>query len=461
MTRPLGTHVPMYPPVWPLGAVRRCLGVITDRGTIATETGQRLHYKTAADLHALMFDHDLQLWSGSILRLDVYQGLRAMPGTVVTCTKEGAPLQLRLRNGRKVRTITSAAMGLGITADPAALPILRRLFTFLGIPDMTTSGAIGQATIRQSWPSDLGPVSRPHAACFDFVRDRLLGGRVDSILLGRRFRRAFEADINNAYLAEAQRLPGGTAAWYSGLGNEPADMVTGLFDCTIILTRDLPLGPFGIRVDGRTNDYPAKRGAYHAPLWFEDVALLREDGHTVILYQGWYWRSWTTALASWARRMHNARRTAPTDLAPFIKKAIVAAIGRFGAARERYVLADQPGPGDKPVVDPQDGPVDAWVHTEPSDRGECQVHWASYILAGVRRRVWQAARPHAEAGTLIATNYDAIYTTDRPAVRPSTGLGGWKVKVHHDAISQHARWWSSKEAGATMPGVPLASRPPP
>lgn len=459
--------VPFFPPPWPLRDLGRTLAVPGGPSSIVTEDGEILRYSGDDELVALLFDHELALYVTSLPTWRPFESLRHREGAVVTCTAEGSPLALRVRVGRRSRSVIASRVAWG---NPASIELLRRVracHTYLGVPLTATAASMGQATMRRSWPKGPGgrPMieSRPHDSAWRFLREGLAGGRVDTVLPRRRFPRMFELDINNAYLSESRRLPSGTAVYWSGAHGTPEPVVpaTGFFIADVTIPKGVPLtlGPFGVRAASGTLAYPTAPGLYpQVYLWSEDVTLLRERGMAVELLRGWYWLRWSRALGPWAARMHRLRAAAPDELAPFVKGSIVAAIGRFGGDRTRHRITDDYQPGDRPVVDPVAGALAIYVRAEPSDRGECLLHWSSYILAGVRRRLWALASPFAARGELVATNYDAVYVTTRPKVRLSSRLGGLKLSVLTDAVVPAARQIVSAEK-IRLPGIPADSRP--
>lgn len=450
--------VPFFPPPWPLRDLGRTLAVVRGIDELVTEDGEVLRWRTLDELYGFLFDRELSVYVSSLPAWWPFEALRRMVGATVTCTSDGSPLALRVRKGRSSRTIIASVPAWGTFASVELIRTVRACHAYLRVPLTSTAASMGQATIRRAWRRSEPVESRPNDSCWRFVRRGLAGGRADTVLPRRRFAILWEVDINDAYLSQARKLPSGTAVYWSGARREaePAVPATGFFLAHVTIPRGLPflaLGPFGVRSDSGQLAYPTRPGTYAGVyLWWEDVELLRSKGMIVELVRGWYWRRWSRALGRWATRMHRLRQDAPPELAPLVKQAIVAAIGRFGGDRVRYRLTDSPVLGDRVVVDPELGPLATYVHGEPSDRGECLVHWSSYILAGVRRRLWALASPFAERGELVATNYDAVYATTRPKVRPSTRLGGVKLAELHDAIVPASRQIVAAEK-VRLPGV--------
>lgn len=450
--------VPFFPPPWPVRDLGRVLAVPAGPRSLVTEDGEVIRYADDAGLVDELFARGLALYVTSLPAWPAFERLRHDPGAIVTCTQDGSPLLLRIRRGRQSRSIVASRVAWGNPATPALLLAVRACHQYLRVPLTSTAASMGQATIRRAWPKDAPIESRPHDSAWRFLRAGVAGGRVDTVLPRKRFAILWEADINDAYLSAARRLPSGTAVYWHGARGEaePAVGATGFFLACVTIPKgiSLALGPFGVRAESGALAYPTHPGTYPAVyLWSEDIALLRSRGIVVELLRGWYWQRWSRALGTWATRMHRLRAQAPAELAPFVKQAIVAAIGRFGGDRVRYRLSETFEPGDRPIVDPVAGPLAVYVRAEPSDRGECLAHWSGYILAAIRRRLWALASPLAERGTLVATNYDAVYSTVRPpGVRPSARLGGVKLATLTNAVVPAARQIVS-DGKVRLPGV--------
>jgi hypothetical protein len=96
--------------------------------------------------------------------------------------------------------------------------------------------------------------------------------------------------------------------------------------------------------------------------------------------------------------------------------------------------------------------------TERVDREGLLIHIASYIYMRCRMALYRKALPYAERGTLVATNYDAIYTTEKPSYNIDKikglyfELGGWKTKELHNAHIPNPRQLQSDEK-TRLPGV--------
>lgn len=467
-----GLHVPMFPPPWQLRDKKLTLACadVSTPGRLVTEHGEVFTYTNLAGFLALLFDHDLMLFVDSVVNFHLYGSIRALPKMLVSCTKEGQPIQLRIKQGRSTRTVTSSGLTWSRLATVQTLIEIRAAHDHLGVPLCNTSAAMGQATMRKWWDRRSPAQSRPHMGAMAFVRKWLLGGRVDTIIPpSMRLASAWEIDLRNAYLSKTGKLPAGTAVW---IPRRPDDapvthlpgMTTGLFECRVTIWEPIPLGVFGTsKGPGHVNRYPTQPGDYTAGLWWEEITILRalrtaqgRQVATVEVVEGWYWREWTKGLGRWARKMAKLRETAPEAIAPLIKQSIVAAIGRFGSEAVRYNLTDTPAPDDTPIIDVDAGHLAAWVHGEPADRGELQIHWASYIMTMVRLQLFLAADSYAARHQLIATNYDALYVTVKPSFRGRR----WKVTELHNVTVPAPRHIVSDEK-VRRPGIPLDGRAPP
>ena len=458
----------------------RTLAILCGR-RIVTEHGETFSARTWPAIADALFAHDLVLYVQHMSDPPLFDALDDEAATVTT-RGDGSWVGVAVRRGRKVRHVYEAPAAWGRDAVPELLADVRTLHASFGIRAApSTASGLGVAMMRREWSGET--VGRPTYACWRVMRETLVGGRVDTVQPGRLFPALYELDINDAYASAAARpLPGGSAVRWNGKLLEPGPewhAVTGYYYCTIVVHERLQLGPVVLRgAPGEPNVIPAAPGTYHGWLWAEDVAELRRlvSGVrrlvTVLLRHGWYWRRWARAarvttrgvqslpspLTLWARRMHRARTAVPASVRPMVKLATVAGIGRFAADLATYrIVRQRLAPEDRQVTDPEYGLLDLWVHREDRDAATGLVHWASYIQAAVRRELWRKALPYAEAGGLVATNYDALYVTTRPGERSSRRAGGWKLERLQDAVIPAARHLRSRTK-VRLPGIPVGAR---
>ncbi len=474
---------PPFPPVWMARrAGTRTLAFLRDR-RITTEHGEVIPARTWPAVSDALFTRDLVLYVDRLSDPPLWDAI-ADPDATITTRPDGSWVGIAVRQGRKVRHVYAALQGWSRPADSSLLADIRTACAAVharGNP--STASAAGIASMAAAWSGER--VYGPGYACAAALRANLVGGRVDTLQPGRLFPTLYELDINSAYAAAAaQPLPGGAATWWDGSVMEPGQdwsAVTGYYECDITIHEPLTLGPVVLRAaPGEPNVIPARPGRYHGWLWGEDVALLRAQVSGIVrlasvtLRRGWFWRRWAqgvrstpaglvaepSPLTGWARRMHRVRRRLPKGAAQLVKLMTVAGMGRWSGDPSTYRIVRQKlAPDDRVVVDPLVGVMALWVHRSERESPAALAHWGSYIQASVRRQLWAKALPYAEAGGLVATNYDALYVSTRPGERSSKAAGGWKLERLQDAVIPAARSLRSVSK-VRLPGVPLAARSP-
>lgn len=467
-----------FPEPWMRDRVASRTLATWDGRRIVTEHGEAIAARSWPAVVRALFRHDLVLYA------DVGDCWDAVddPAATISTREDGSWIGVAVRQGRKVRHVYDASLAWGRPASSALLADVRTLYAHFGVRAApSTASGLGIATMRRYWSGET--LGRPTYACWRDLHDSIVGGRVDTLQPGTLFPALYELDINGAYPAAAARsLPGGAAVRWDGGVREPGpewQAVTGYYWCRFTIHESLTLGPVVLRGPaGEPNVIPQAPGTYTGWLWSEDIALLRGITHgiarsvTVMPMRGWYWRRWARAaritargvvplpspLSDWSARMHRARRTLADGPRQMAKLVAVAGIGRFGANLVRYrIVRERLAPADRQVTDPAYGVQALWVHADERDASTALAHLASYIQAAVRRQLWAKALPYAEAGGLVATNYDALYVTTRPGERSSKRAGGWKLERLQDAVIPAARSLRSLTK-VRLPGVPLASR---
>lgn len=452
------------------------------RRRIVTEQGETIPARTWAAIADALFSHDLVLYVSRLTDPPLWDAVDDDTATIGT-RQDGTWIGIAVRRGRKVRHVYDAGSAWGRNADASLLADVRALYAHFGVRGApSTASGLGIATMRRYWSGET--MGRPTYACWRDLHGSLVGGRVDTLQPGTMFPTLYELDINDAYPTAAGRpLPGGSAVRWAGAVREPGPewgAVTGYYLCDVTIHRGLTLGPVVIRgEDGEPNLIPTQPGRYRGWMWAEDIVALRAQAYgperraTVVPLHGWYWRRWARAfrstprgvvaepspLSAWARRMHRARRQLPASLAGMVKLAAVAGLGRFAAGMTSYrVVRSRLSPDDRQITDASLGVTDLFLHADERDSATALIQIASYVQAAVRRQLWERALPYAEAGALVATNYDALYVSTRPRGRTSRRAGDWKLERLQDAWIPAARHLRSREK-VRLPGVPIVARP--
>ncbi len=472
---------PAFPPLW-LNRQRgtRTLATLRDR-RITTEQGELIPTRTWAAVADALFSRDLVLYVDRLSDPPLWDAIED-PDATITTRSDGSWVGIAVRRGRYVRHVYASLQAWSRRADASLLADIRAMSAAIHVRgNPTTASGAGVASMAAAWSGER--VYGPGYACASTLRDNLVGGRVDTLQPGRLYPVLWELDINDAYAAAAAApLPGGSATWWDGSVLEPGPewgAVTGYYLCDIIIHEPLTLGPVVLKVGpGEPNLIPSRPGRYRGWLWAEEVAALRACRRgpvrqvTVLPRHGWYWRRWAqgarstragivpeaSPLSSWARRMHRARRSLPKPAGQLVKLATVAGIGRWSADPSTYrIVRAREGPDDRRVTDPELGVLALWVHRDERESATALPHWGSYVQMSVRLALYRTAARYAADGTLVASNYDALYVTTRPTERLSKLAGGWKLERLQDAVIPAARHLRSRTK-TTLPGIPYEQR---
>lgn len=414
-------------PVWPSlhrNKTQRTLAVLSGKN-LTLETGESGLVRDYGTLRALCLEHGLLVFTDAILSVvALYPDLLHDSNARIFCTEAGHPTSVVVSEGSKKRWLVPVSTwGYKSGISPASvLSELRSLFDYCQVGDVCTPSGLGQALMAQQWPEHLRRTGAPHKALQQTLQDTLVGGRVDYLADSKiRYKILYEVDMNDAYAFAASRLPFGTpgfsrtylhyrgyvrAEWSKDGNGKPSGL--------------LPLYVQGI-------GYPTSGGPYEGWYWTDTLEAAQEAGCDITIKEGWYWPETSTALRPWAIHMHrlreNARERGDEATASHIKRATVASIGRFLCKPVEYTMTTEPT--DRPICDQDSGLLNLYFLKEsPSNRPEALTHFGSYILDQCRLRLWQRARQ--EGASLIATNYDAIYTTREPE-DSSRELGEWKA----------------------------------
>lgn len=393
--------------------------------TITTEYGHELHARDWPEIKQELFLRNMILFTPPLAAQPWLDEAIADPKATVYCDAESHPVSLSVRQGRFVRRLATLSSWTE-AAEP--LPAIRDLLDRGGVGDHPTPSAFGQAMMVRHWPDAARRLARPALPFWTIMHDSLIGGRAEVFRPRELFAALYEVDRNSGYPASAMSVPSGTA-----YGATEFTGVTGYYRCHWTATGNALL-PLGVRLPGNRLAWPTT-GTYTGWYWQEEIQAARERGAHVEIVTGFAWPRVESVLGDWAKQMYRLRwECAMPELA---KKASVAAIGRFLCERKDRYLVPAPANGDTIAIDEHLGPTGYWMHEETKERADALIHVGSYILMQCRmallRRMEQERRQ-----ALVATNFDAVYTTEQPK-STSLEIGDWKWNKLTNAIIPHLR----------------------
>ena len=327
----------------------------------------------------------------------------------------------------------------GESSRPATVDEINQTLDHAGVGGWPTPGKLAQAVLSHRWPAADPPLQRPPWYVHSLLAEHIVGGRVDHVTARLDHGCLWCADINNAYGAELLSLPSGRPSFFDP--SQDWGDISGPWIAPCLITppeSPVPLGPVPKRDRYGRLSYPRSReegGPWVAWLWFEEVYAAAAAGFGVQFPDDALaisWEDWTTAAAPGALELSRLRRDAPSpQVADLIKQATVELIGLWAAPHMRLRLSAS-GTGTR-HYDESLGEVPGAVELEEwPEHGINLVAQASYIYMRARMKLYLAALPAAKAGSLVSTDYDAIYTTERPEWLPeSANTGEWKIAELH------------------------------
>lgn len=352
------------------------------------------------------------------------------------------------------------------SASRQFLQTLTILYRLLGVGAYPTPGALGMSVMETCYLDAGHPrQSRPSVALRQALLDGRIGGRNDWTDSDETFDRVWECDQRNAYCsAAALPLPvGGVVRFLDGetrVGDDTYPTWYGL--CTVVNSTRKANSPILERSNvGRLTPF-TRVGCIDVWLWKEEAEEAVKNGQTVIVQEGWAWRTLAPVLRPWAEKMHLARLTAAREcpeVEQMVKMCIVAAIGRHGCRPERrsVVPVGRAEDGDQVLTDTLDG---QWAsHTESEIDAPWNTAWHDYIVMMIRLANYRLQVAETERGNVVLnSNVDAVYFLERPAVahQPDV-LGGWRIRAKHHVAFPYARGLLSDEKVA-LPGLERGSQ---
>ena len=368
-------------------------------------------------------------------------------GTAIICVDSGRPTSIRLKWKRYVRWIVQVTSWNHDSVSLDFLRNMRNMYTYVGVGTQTTPGALGSATMRQSWKQFYGLEwlnhrhLRPSGGCIQDLRRHNTGGRIDALeSVGKSFELLFELDRKNSYATEFAEQPTGKCVAF--MQGETFGLRKWFAHCTVTVRDPLLLGPFPMHYKDEEGldlvSYPTLPGVYDTWLWNDEVALCRSEGCDIEVLDGWGWAEITHDTQTWVEQMEKLRDEAPDEFtANIIKLATVAAIGRHGMPQQSYILVQEKdkSPGDQCIA--FDGRLYDWyIHAVYDWQPQGMQHWFNHTLMRARIALFKLAKKYAEQEQLVRTNIDALFVlpsvdvSQYPTKQDPSQNGAWRVITH-------------------------------
>jgi len=421
-----------------------------------------------------MFAYNLLIFVQSVSSFPYINEAVLDPQAKVVCDKKGVPTSIRFkRKGFSRWIVAISTWGLDDTIGPEdSLKRLRMVFTYVNVGCFSTPGSMGHAVLTDTWAKNRLPRhTTANGFCNRFLQSHLVGGRVDTPGLGKKYPSTLEYDMKLGYLSEFIRNPTGTSVPFHCRNNTRLlDMFETWFaECQIYIREPLDLGPFPVR-ERESIKYPTQPGEYTAYLWEHQAALCIQDGCSVQPIKGYGWYELTDDTTYFCYAMYDLHKNAPPEIKDIIKRSIVATIGRNGMQSTFYKLVPEYEyqEGDTPLI--QNKEAYNWFIREYIDFNSANMlHWYSYNLTKVACDTYDLASIYARSGQLVCTNYDSVmihspteqdYRWCISRDNPDASMlppGSWRWEELHNVEIVAPRSVISDEK-ITLPGVPKDGR---
>lgn len=465
----------------------RTLGFLHEK-IIMTEYQHVYEIPDFQTMLGIVFNHNLLTFTGNIPTFPYLSEVIAM-GDKPFCSEDGTPLGIRLKGSRNTSRWVASAKAWGITdyldnwlethpetgyrqAVQTWLALMRRAYDTGGVGTPPSPGAWGMAMFRQSFKQQYGEDwhvkrhRRPPGAYAERIRYESSGARSEVLQINVKFPVAYENDAKNAYGA-ALRQAQPTGKCYKVKGDRVGEFYPFYFvECEVTIHAQLRLGVFPVRMSaGRERHpvFPTRPGVYRAWLWHREIALCREEGLTVQILEGFGWCEATYDFAPVVEKISQLRDSAPSDVKPLLKLALVALVGRLGMPEERYVIvpAREKADGDRCIAHAGIA-YDWWIHQEFDSYPQSMPHIFSHTLMICRLNLYTMAKYLMEQEmNIIATNTDAVITEKRLESIPDKGThvetGEWTALELHEVIVKANRHLNSLEKNVN-PGIPKKAK---
>lgn len=414
------TRRPVFPS-YPWGTpIERTLAFL-EGNRLYDEHGNSFAYSDCDDLYHLCFQHNLLVYTDSLTSAHFEPFLRGFVGNArcrVLATKPGKhgakPTFIILKKGGRgggTRWITTFDRW-GVPPVLLSLRYLRDTFSYVGVGTYPTPASLGRQTQLYVYHlNGFKPHTSPSLAAEEFLSLNAVGGIVQTPGVGQHYERATQYDMASAYLSQYTYHPDGTAYYFQGNAGGYAHYATYFAKCTVRITRELPLGPFPIRVQDYRQPvrYPTLPGVYIAHLWKEQIDDARAAGCDVSIDFGYGWNRFTCDNGAWAAYAYFLRKNAPGGLEPATKLTANGAMGKFAASRIHYQLSTQESL--QPVIIGHE-PIDLYIHETEDHSQYVNLAWYYYTIMRTNREVYHFALPYAIAGRLVALDYDSIVVVE-------------------------------------------------
>lgn len=410
--------VPMFPQFSPKPRDR--VLCFLEKRTLYLEDGSKINVDSYRELVQEMYNRNLYVIVSDFFKCFPWldDAIECFPSSKVQCSKYGEAKAIRIAFADKTTrwVVLSETWGWKSIPSLELLHNLRSFFNHMQVGVHNSPASLGFAHMRLMW-SKYGLLRHTKANGYaqEYIKNHMIGGRVDTPGLGEYYDKADMLDMASAYLSKFDVQTTGTSVGFSyGDVEKFADYFA---LCKVRINSELPLGPFPVRNENGSIVYPTLKGVYYPYLWKVQVQDCINAGCTVVPENGYGWLSLTSDPFYWCSEIYQKKIEADLIGVDFlsskVKASIVGAIGKHASGEIFYYIVPEEYASDVDLhVSANGESYNYYVHEERR-QNDNMIHWYSDTISKCASELYRFALPYAERDELIATNYDSVITLER------------------------------------------------
>ncbi len=403
-------------------------------GQLITEHGELLPYDNWNDITRLMHDKNLIIVSEDLTSY-IDMGCVEDPKTKVMASAYGKILSISNRGFHNtIRHIVHEQSWNGTNQIGNYLIVdIRKVMDHCKVGDRQTPSVLGRAIARKVWQENFlqwhYPVARDIQRA---LRDFSSTPRTDCPGMGYKGEEAWEYDLNSGYPNHFRSNPTGKSVRIlQGDSDDYKEYATWFRKCTIQYPEGIRFSPIYLPKGVNTTAPGHKIDAW---IWKEEYEELQRIGAIVQLEEGIAWTKLTDNNSFVMDTMLELKGTCNGDVLAYMKRIILAYIGRFAMQADIFEVVDYckplseiigvdlslPRPRDthRPLLNMSHRPKPYYFKLKSLDKGG-MIHWQRYTIMKTNMTLYKVGIVHSKE--LLMMNFDSILLRS-PIKTPR----GWK-----------------------------------
>lgn len=363
---------------------------------------------------------------------------RKNPGDIFI-SRTGQMTALKLRHGKHCGfLIPGIVWGCPVSPGNALLESIQDIFDIFGY-EAITPASLSEKILRSTLPPKMY-ISRPSAPLRDVLISNGKGARIDKAKQAY-FDRAYEYDLNKAYLHFSNRVPSPfSVPVHFTYSDSWMDYDTGFIQVTMTAHNNGFIQPIQIWDDFGDSHEPKEGETFTAWLWKEEIFDCLQAGYSIEqVHRGYRWKEMSGFMRHWADILWEAYEKYKL---PEIKKMMVGLPGRFLKRPETYTLIhrSEAKRGDIPVIaNWQHGetPLTQWMIRAEYDLNSAQLTpIGSYIIMKCRQEIYKRQLIEQQNGNTLLGSYVDMFRVKHKTTQDILGSdrGRYKETVWNDVF---------------------------